>query len=126
MQIIIKRNVQFNKYKYGKDKEGNLTHSLIETINVTRSSRPQLVPDWVRDDPHYKLLKKDKLVIEVVQTIVDGEESGEAEKKAEDIQPTDLEIQEPEETSTDSQNQEPVGFEAGAGKDKATGWTKKQ
>lgn len=71
MQIISNRQVLFELTEYhpemvdGKE-TGRKVANVIKKIQVSAdSTRPQIVPDWVKEDPHYDMLVDEGHIIEV-------------------------------------------------------------
>ncbi len=70
MQIISNRQVLFELTKYnpevidGKETGRSVAH-VEKKILVVGDTRPQVVPDWVKEDPHYDMLVDDGQIIEV-------------------------------------------------------------
>jgi hypothetical protein len=70
MQIISNRQVLFELTKYnpevvdGKETGRSVAH-VEKKILVAGDVRPQVVPDWVKEDPHYEMLVDDGQIIEV-------------------------------------------------------------
>jgi len=71
--IISSRQILFQDLEYHpramKDAFGEreeLTHKVKNQILVVASARPQVVPDWVRDTPEFKVYSDDGTIVEVV------------------------------------------------------------
>ena len=71
MQIISNKQVLFELTKYipeeidGKETGRSVAHVEKKILVVADSVRPQVVPDWVKDDPHYEMLVEDGQIMEV-------------------------------------------------------------
>lgn len=65
MRIISSKQVLFERIKYVKDEAEKIVHNVEEKILVAADTRPQIVPDWVKDEEHFKMLVEDNSIIEV-------------------------------------------------------------
>jgi hypothetical protein len=66
MHIILSQCTVFNEHEIKKDAAGNKVASVVNTITVRPSTKPQPVPDWIKKDEMFKLLAKDGKLLEVV------------------------------------------------------------
>lgn len=71
MQIISNRQVLFELTEYnpevidGKETGRSIAHVVKKLLVAADSVRPQIVPDWVKEDPHYDMLVDEGQIIEV-------------------------------------------------------------
>jgi hypothetical protein len=66
MQIVAKKRYQFNDYLYSiHPRNGEVIATLQHSFHVTPSLRPQLVPDWIRDDDLFDMGVADGSIVTV-------------------------------------------------------------
>lgn len=70
MRIISAKQVLFERTEYLKDEAEKLVHNVKEKILVAADARPQIVPEWVKDEEHFKMLLEDGSIIEVTESKV--------------------------------------------------------
>lgn len=70
MQIISSRRLLFEKTRYADEviddkPTSRKVHSVLESIIVSADTRPQIVPEWIKDEELYQICVDDRVLIEV-------------------------------------------------------------
>lgn len=70
MRIISAKQVLFERTEYFEDETKKLVHNVKEKILVAADTRPQIVPEWIKEEEHFKMLVEDNSIIEVNEKAV--------------------------------------------------------